>query len=102
MRTARLLACASLALLPPAAGEAASYRFVVLADSATSGVAPIYDRRPSIDEDASVAFFARSEGFTPPDRLLVARDPAARSVDDPALGLPGAPRRICHELPTRT
>lgn len=45
-------ACSLLALLRPVAGCAASYRFVVLADSATE-VKPIYDEAPSIYEDGA-------------------------------------------------
>ena len=51
-RTAVGFACSLLALLLPVAGRAASYRFVVLADS-TSEVKPIHDKAPSIDEDGA-------------------------------------------------
>ncbi len=71
-------ACSLLALLLPAAGRAASYRFVVLADSATE-VKPIYNKAPSIDEGGSVAFLASTSVYGGTYRLLVASEPGAET-----------------------
>jgi hypothetical protein len=69
--------CSLLALLLlPAAASAASYRFVVLADSATE-VKPALSKAPSIDEDGTVAFIASASLYGGPYRLLVASQPGA-------------------------
>ncbi len=87
-----------LALLLPATGRAASYRFVVLADSA-SEVKPIYDKAPSIDEDGSVAFLAGTSVYGGSHRLLVASEPGAETFAEyteiaSGIGLTLGPQQI--------
>lgn len=65
-------------LLLPAAASAASYRFVVLADSATE-VKPTVSKAPSIDEAGTVAFIASNSLYGGTYRLLVASQPGAET-----------------------
>lgn len=73
--------CLVLALLSmlPAAASGASYRFVVLADSA-AGARPLSAMPPSIDENGAVAFVTSEDGFE--GMLLVASWPGAGTSAD--------------------
>jgi len=73
--------CLVLALLSmlPAAASGASYRFVVLADSA-AGARPLSAMPPSIDENGAVAFVTSEDGFE--GMLLVASGPGAGTSAD--------------------
>lgn len=73
--------CFLLALLDPTTGSAASYRFVVLADSATE-VKPTWDKAPSIDDSGAVAFLASNFVFGGTYRLLIATQPGATTFDE--------------------
>ncbi|MEB2344369.1 MAG: hypothetical protein OZ948_06505 [Deltaproteobacteria bacterium] len=81
-----------------ASAPAASYRFVVLADSVTE-VKPIWDKAPSIDEDGAVAFIAWEGVFGAAHRVLVASEPGAETFAeytqvDAALGLAPSTEQI--------